>query len=58
MYIALDHKPDLAVYVAFYYALRILSLYPLTFTDETEDDEVNKEYVEDTNRDAVMIAAA
>ncbi|PON96681.1 Coatomer beta subunit [Trema orientale] len=32
-------------------------LYPL-FTDETEDDEVNKEYIEDTNGDSVMIAAA
>ena len=27
-------------------------------TDETEDEDVNKEYVEETNRDAVMIAAA
>lgn len=26
--------------------------------DETEDEDVNREYVEETNRDAVMIAAA
>lgn len=26
-------------------------------TDETEDDDVNKEYIEETNRDAIMIAA-
>lgn len=26
--------------------------------DETEDEDVNKEYAEETNRDAVMIAAA
>lgn len=25
--------------------------------DETEDEDANKEYVEETNRDAVMIAA-
>lgn len=27
-------------------------------TDETDDEDINKEYVEETNRDAVMIAAA
>lgn len=38
---------------------RNLDSYSSTFrTDETEDEEVNKEYVEETNRDAVMIAAA
>ncbi|KAL5793037.1 hypothetical protein ACOSP7_001631 [Xanthoceras sorbifolium] len=30
----------------------------LNISDETEDEDVNKEYVEETNRDAVMIAAA
>ncbi|XP_062087056.1 sister-chromatid cohesion protein 3-like isoform X2 [Humulus lupulus] len=30
----------------------------LNISDETEDDDVNKEYVEDTNRCCVMIAAA
>ncbi|CAI9107978.1 OLC1v1007477C1 [Oldenlandia corymbosa var. corymbosa] len=30
----------------------------LQISDETEDDDVNREYVEETNRDAVMIAAA
>ena len=33
-------------------------LISLFFTDETEDDDTNKEYIEETNRDAVMIAAA
>lgn len=38
---------------------RNLDSYSCTsLTDETEDEEVNKEYVEETNRDAVMIAAA
>ena len=27
-------------------------------SDETEDEETNKEYIEETNRDAVMIASA
>ena len=27
-------------------------------TDETEDEDVNKDYIEEINRDAVMIAAA
>lgn len=27
-------------------------------SDETEDEDANEEYIEDTNRDAVMIAAA
>ncbi|KAK4558523.1 hypothetical protein RGQ29_008026 [Quercus rubra] len=30
----------------------------LSISDETEDEDVNKEYIEETNRDAVMIAAA
>ncbi|KAG5514343.1 hypothetical protein RHGRI_035679 [Rhododendron griersonianum] len=30
----------------------------LNISDETEDEEVQKEYVEETNRDAIMIAAA
>ncbi|XP_021906782.1 sister-chromatid cohesion protein 3 [Carica papaya] len=30
----------------------------LSISDETEDDDANKEYIEETNRDAVMIAAA
>ncbi|XP_065861246.1 sister-chromatid cohesion protein 3 [Euphorbia lathyris] len=30
----------------------------LNISDETEDEETNKEYIEETNRDAVMIAAA
>ncbi|WOL18859.1 sister-chromatid cohesion protein 3 [Canna indica] len=30
----------------------------LTISDETEDEDANAEYIEDTNRDAVMLAAA
>ncbi|OMO77828.1 Armadillo-like helical [Corchorus capsularis] len=30
----------------------------LNTSDETEDEDANKEYIEETNRDAVMIAAA
>ncbi|KAJ9171896.1 hypothetical protein P3X46_015198 [Hevea brasiliensis] len=30
----------------------------LNISDETEDEDSNKEYIEETNRDAVMIAAA
>lgn len=30
----------------------------LNISDETEDEETNKEYIEETNRDAVMIASA
>ncbi|KAJ8748414.1 hypothetical protein K2173_003051 [Erythroxylum novogranatense] len=30
----------------------------LKISDETEDEDMNKEYIEETNRDAVMIAAA
>lgn len=33
-------------------------IYPFEWIDETEDEAANKEYVEETNRDAVMIAAA
>uniref|UniRef100_A0A2P2M8D1 SCD domain-containing protein n=1 Tax=Rhizophora mucronata TaxID=61149 RepID=A0A2P2M8D1_RHIMU len=30
----------------------------LNISDETEDEDMNREYIEETNRDAVMIAAA
>uniref|UniRef100_A0A453HVW3 Uncharacterized protein n=1 Tax=Aegilops tauschii subsp. strangulata TaxID=200361 RepID=A0A453HVW3_AEGTS len=30
----------------------------LNISDDTEDEDANEEYIEDTNRDAVMIAAA
>ncbi|XVE77707.1 hypothetical protein DITRI_Ditri13aG0084500 [Diplodiscus trichospermus] len=30
----------------------------LKISDDTEDEDVNKEYIEETNRDAVMVAAA
>ncbi|GKB03784.1 sister-chromatid cohesion protein 3, partial [Tanacetum coccineum] len=32
--------------------------YQLDISDETEEEDANKEYVEETNRDAIMIAAA
>lgn len=36
----------------------ITELIKYLLSDETEDEDANEEYVEDTNRDAVMIAAA
>lgn len=30
----------------------------IPYTDETEDEDVNEEYVEEINRDIVMIASA
>lgn len=30
----------------------------IPYTDETEDEDVNEEYIEEINRDIVMIAAA
>lgn len=44
------------------YVCVLILLYKSTsnffFTDEAEDDDANKEYIEEANRDAVMIAAA
>ena len=46
-------------YVAMVSALRKVKFFVhLLLADEAEDEDVNKEYVEETNRDAVMIAAA
>ena len=36
----------------------IFSYIKLFFTDGTEDEDANREYIEDTNKDAVMIAAS
>lgn len=30
----------------------------ISYTDETDDEDVNEEYIEEINRDIVMIAAA
>ena len=40
------------------YCILKASLLLLCVSDETEDEDVHKEYVEETNRDAIMIAAA
>lgn len=50
----LGYCPDFSVLQKFW----ILCERQLNISDETEDDEINKEYVEETNRDAVMISAA
>ncbi|GLU07467.1 hypothetical protein SLE2022_244240 [Rubroshorea leprosula] len=50
----LGYCPDSSVLQKFW----VLCEQQLNISDETEDDEINKEYVEETNRDAVMIAAA
>lgn len=44
------------LHIAIY--LQILVTPCTCIADETEDEDVNKEYIEETNRDAVMIAAA
>jgi hypothetical protein len=41
-----------------YFVLPLLFISNVYLTDETEDEETNKEYIEETNRDAVMIASA
>jgi hypothetical protein len=53
----------IATYVSCYNFFQISirnlnSSFSMFLTDETEDEDVNKEYIEETNRDAVMIAAA
>lgn len=44
--------------LALYFVLPLLFISNVYLTDETEDEETNKEYIEETNRDAVMIASA
>ncbi|KAH9786134.1 Sister-chromatid cohesion protein 3 [Citrus sinensis] len=50
----LGYCPDIPVLQKFWK----LCEQQLNISDETEDEDVNKEYIEETNRDAVMIAAA
>ncbi|XP_021279482.1 sister-chromatid cohesion protein 3 [Herrania umbratica] len=50
----LGYCPDVSILQKFW---RLCEL-QLNISDETEDEDVNKEYIEETNRDAVMIAAA
>ncbi|KAK6260161.1 STAG - like 1 [Theobroma cacao] len=50
----LGYCPDVSILYKFW---RLCEL-QLNISDETEDEDVNKEYIEETNRDAVMIAAA
>lgn len=51
---SLGYRPDVSTLRKFWK----LCEQQLDISDETEDEDVNKEYVEETNRDAVMIAAA
>ncbi|KAK7845117.1 sister-chromatid cohesion protein 3, partial [Quercus suber] len=50
----LGYCPDISILQKFWK----LCEQQLNISDETEDEDVNKEYIEETNRDAVMIAAA
>ncbi|KAJ9543200.1 hypothetical protein OSB04_022907 [Centaurea solstitialis] len=50
----LGYRPDVSTLRKFWK----LCEQQLDISDETEDEDVNKEYVEETNRDAIMIAAA
>ncbi|KAJ1392728.1 Stromalin conservative domain [Sesbania bispinosa] len=50
----LGYQPDANVLQKFWE----LCQQQLNISDEAEDEDVNKEYTEETNRDAVMIAAA
>jgi len=42
----------------FIFVLPLLFISNICLTDETEDEDTKKEYIEETNRDAVMIASA
>ncbi|WCJ21441.1 Cohesin subunit SA-3 [Euphorbia peplus] len=50
---SLGYRPDTSILQKFWR----LCEQQLSISDETEDEETNKEYIEETNRDAVMIAA-
>ncbi|XP_047325464.1 sister-chromatid cohesion protein 3 [Impatiens glandulifera] len=50
----LEYSPDQSILRQFWG----LCEQQLKISDEAEDDDVNAEYIEETNRDAVMIAAA
>nr|XP_011458653.1 PREDICTED: sister-chromatid cohesion protein 3 isoform X2 [Fragaria vesca subsp. vesca] len=49
----LGYSPDASVLQKFWK----LSVQQLSISDDTEDDDGNKEYIEETNRDTVMMAA-
>ncbi|CAB4311957.1 unnamed protein product [Prunus armeniaca] len=50
----LGYYPDASILQKFWN----LCVRQLSISDEAEDDDANKEYIEEANRDAVMIAAA
>ncbi|ONH93757.1 hypothetical protein PRUPE_8G250900 [Prunus persica] len=50
----LGYYPDASILQKFWN----LCVQQLSISDEAEDDDANKEYIEEANRDAVMIAAA
>ncbi|KAK9945465.1 hypothetical protein M0R45_010980 [Rubus argutus] len=50
----LGYSPDASILQKFWE----LCVQQLSISDETEDEDVNREYIEETNRDALMIAAA
>ncbi|KAG4120112.1 hypothetical protein ERO13_D11G123600v2 [Gossypium hirsutum] len=50
----LGYCPDVSILQKFW----TLCEKQLKISDDTEDEDVNKEYIEETNRDTVMIAAA
>ncbi|KAF5785128.1 putative armadillo-like helical, stromalin conservative domain, cohesin subunit Scc3/SA [Helianthus annuus] len=51
---SLGYRPDISTLEKFWK----LCEQQLDISDETEDEDANKEYIEELNRDAVMIAAA
>nr|CAD1829659.1 unnamed protein product [Ananas comosus var. bracteatus] len=51
---SLGYSPDISVLEKFWKLCEQL----LNVSDDTEDEDANEEYIEDANRDAVMIAAA
>ncbi|XP_038682108.1 sister-chromatid cohesion protein 3 isoform X2 [Tripterygium wilfordii] len=50
----LGYYPDAAMLEKFWKLCEL----QLNVSDETEDEDVNREYIEESNRDAIMIAAA
>lgn len=55
----LDSETDFTTLCCLVLCFQKSQSYPISyFTDETEDEDANKEYVEETSRDMVMVAAA
>ncbi|VFQ79972.1 unnamed protein product [Cuscuta campestris] len=50
----LGYSPDSSILQKFWHVCEK----QLHISDETDDDEINREYIEETNRDAVIIAAS